>query len=196
MDSDMLYNIYELYFERFSKEADLIWLRFKNYLWFNTALFVAIGFFLQLFRNEETIFEIDAWIWISLCAFSSIGIIFSILFNNVNKDGKRWQLIIDEEIRKIENKLFRNRGRQKNMGLYTRILDEYTNQYIGESILEKNEYRVKPCLQTWFGNKKPIDVVDINITTSKIFGIIWSILVIIFFVLVILKSSGFNGFGQ
>lgn len=171
MDDKILYEIYELYIKRVQKEFGFTWVRFKGYLWFNTALIIAIAFFSQQYVDKNDILKTNEWLMFLLFIFSIIGLLFSILFYNINKDGKRWLFLINEEIKKIEDKLFikhiKGNKIEGEIGLYKNILKEYETP----TILEKYDKKIK--WKYYFKDTKSIDYIDINIATAKIFSLIW-----------------------
>ena len=97
--------IYELYLQRIMKEYDLVWIRFKIYLGFNSGVLVVIGF---LVKPHLTITPINIPNHIlGMCILLSIiGIIFSVAWFLVNRDGRRWQLLMNDVIVKVEDLLF------------------------------------------------------------------------------------------
>ena len=96
--------IYELYFQRIMKENDLYWSRFKIYFGFNSGILVAIGFFIKpSILTEPQIIPEQSIIIIFI--LSIIGLIFSIAWFLVNKDGKRWQNVMNSVMENVENSI-------------------------------------------------------------------------------------------
>ena len=148
--SDREIRIYELYVNRIMKHYDLRLSHFKIYFGFNSGLLIAIGF---LLKTYTTILEFPNNIPNILlnCIFflSIIGILFTIAWLLVSNDDKKWQLLMNDVIEKIENNLFSNSA--LDCALYKQINMKYSD-------------------------KKKIDIIDVNRYIVIIFFFIWSAL--------------------
>ena len=144
--------IYEAYLQRIQKEYDLIWSRFKIYFGFNSGLLVIIGLLLQPYL-ASTYFNVPGHILSVISLLSLIGIIFSIAWLLVNRDGRKWMFLMNDVIEKVESHLFDD----VNCALYMKIVE-------------------KSKQKTYFMD---IDVTAINLILSRIFVIIWLLLIVL-----------------
>jgi hypothetical protein len=135
--------IYDLYLQRWAKEADLIWSRFKIYFSFNSIIFVAMGFILKPYIDTKPsdISSIPNFIWWVLLFLSILGCICSIAWFLICKSGRHWQLVIDEVIIEVEKDIFEN---PKEKALY-------------HSVKTKYDFQSK-----WWQVWKRTDIMDIN----------------------------------
>lgn len=138
--------IYELYLQRIMKEYDLIMSRFKIHFGFNSGVLVVIGYLIQPYST--TFQNIPKNLLVIIIFLSIIGLLFSVFWYFVNLDGRKWQLLMNEVIEKIEDSLFE----EKDCALYKKINENYCN-----------------C-------KPKIDCIDINIYIMGIFFLIWLLL--------------------
>jgi hypothetical protein len=151
--------IYELYLQRWAKEADLIWSRFKIYFGFNSIIFVVIGFILKPYIEEtpRDITFIPNFIWLVLLFLSILGCICSIAWFLINRSGRLWQLVIDKALIAIENDIFEN---PKEKALYKKINENYD---FGSE---------------WWQVWKRLDVMDINNYLSITYTIVFVVLIV------------------
>jgi hypothetical protein len=100
--------IYELYLERWGKEASLIWSRFQIFWGFTSVIFVAMAFLITLSFNSQTqtfgFIPFDIWklVW-CLCI---LGIVSSVFWVLVSYNGNHWQNVINKTILDVENNIF------------------------------------------------------------------------------------------
>ena len=140
--------IYELYFQRIMKECDLIWSRFKIYFGFHSGLLIVIGFLLKPYIKSAFSDIADILLYI-LLALSLIGILFSVLWFLVNRDGRKWMLLMNVILGKVEDAIFE----KEDCALYKKINTEYPPE----------------C-------KWKTDVMDISSYTIGSFFLIWLVL--------------------
>ena len=100
--------IYELYLERWGKEASLIWSRFQIFWGFTSVIFVAMAFLLTLSFNSQTqtfgFIPFDIWKLVGcLCI---LGFISSVFWALASINGNHWQNVINKTICDIENDIF------------------------------------------------------------------------------------------
>ena len=100
--------IYELYLERWGKEASLVWNRFQIFWGFTSVIFVAMAFLITLSFNSQTqtfgFIPFDIWklVW-CLCI---LGIVSSVFWVLVSYNGNHWQNVINKTILDVENNIF------------------------------------------------------------------------------------------
>jgi len=139
--------IYELYLQRIIKEYALIWSRFKIYFGFNSGVLVVIGFLVKP-HLAATPHNIPNHLLGMIILLSIIGIIFSVAWFLVNKDGRKWMLLMNKVIEKVEDSLFE----ETDCALYKKIN------------------------ATYLESKRKIDIVDINLYLVVVFFFIWLLL--------------------
>ena len=108
--------IYELYLLRIIKEYDLIWSRFKIYFGFNSGVLVVIVFLVKP-HLAATPHNIPNHLLGMIILLSIIGIIFSVAWFLVNRDGRKWMLLMSRVIEKVEDSLFE----ETDCALYKKI---------------------------------------------------------------------------
>jgi len=109
--------IYDLYLQRIMKEYDLIWSRFKIYFGFNYGVLLVIGFLVK--PHLTTIpREIPNNLLVMIIILSFLGFIFSFAWLWVNKDGKKWILLLNDVIANVEDSIFE----EKDCALYKKIV--------------------------------------------------------------------------
>jgi len=154
--------VYELYLQRIQKEGDLIWSRFKIYLGFNSGILIAMGLLTrETLGATQTNFNIPIHIATIIIAACLAGLILSIAWAQVNSDGRRWQNVMNQEIKKVEGDIFTKEGR----GLYTAMIKSTKDN-------------------------KQIDVVDINIRIAWFFSAAWFLAAILGAIYLIWKILG------
>lgn len=152
-NSKNAFQMYELYINRHFKEGDWYWSRFKIYLSLNTGIVVVEGILLKGFLKDLP-FNAPIFLWIISSVLFIVGIYLAKVWQKISKDGRRWQLLIDKYISKLEPQLFEEGG-----GLYTAIINEY---------IKKKEQK-----------GKEEDVTDINIRLARFFFWLWVIGIIL-----------------
>ena len=136
--------IYDLYIQRIMKEYDLIWSRFKIYFGFNSGVLVAIGFLVKPHLNTTSL-EIPNHILSMIIILSIFGTIFSVAWFLVNRDGRKWMLLMNNIIGKVEDSIFK----ETDCALYKKIN------------------------ATYLESKPKIDVADMNLYVVVVFILIW-----------------------
>ena len=99
---------YELYLERYGKEASLIWSRFQIFWGFTTVILIAIALLITLSFNDQTqtFGFIPSDIWKLLFWLCISGFISSVFWLLASINGNYWQNVINETIRDVENDIF------------------------------------------------------------------------------------------
>jgi hypothetical protein len=142
--------IYEIYVQRIMKECDLIWSRFKIYFGFNSGALIIIGFLLKPYIS--TLSDISDVLLCILKSLSFLGILFSIAWFLINRNGRKWMLFMNDVLGKVEGTIFE----KEDCALYKQINKEYPPQ--------TKLYEFKG------------DTMDISCYISILFIIIWIIL--------------------
>ena len=100
--------IYELYLERWGKEASLVWNRFQIFWGFTSVIFVAMAFLITLSFNSQTqtfgFIPLDIWkmVW-CLCI---LGFISSVFWALASVNDNHWKNVINKTICDVENDIF------------------------------------------------------------------------------------------
>jgi hypothetical protein len=100
--------IYELYLERWGKEASLILSRFQIFLGVTSVIFVAMAFLITLSFNSQTqtfgFIPFDIWklVW-CLCILGFVSSVFWVL---ASINGNHRQNVINKTIWDVENDIF------------------------------------------------------------------------------------------
>jgi hypothetical protein len=152
--------IYELYIQRWMKEADLVWMRFNIFFGFNSIIFVAMGFILKPYLDAQVSdFSSIPFLILQLMLFLSLfGFLCSTAWFFVCKNGRHWQGIINVAISKIENTIFEN---PKEQALYRSIIQNYDNK------------------SRWWQIWKRLDIMDFAIYVSILYSLVFLVLFIL-----------------
>jgi len=139
--------MYELYINRHMKEGDWMWSRFKIYLSLNTGVVALAGLLFNPYLDKLP-FNAPVCLWVISSVLFFVGAYLANVWVRVNKDGFRWQRIIDEHIAALEPQFF------ENGGLYTTI------------VKRDDETKVQ---------KKDQDIARVNIRLARFFFWLWVI---------------------
>ena len=142
--------IYDLYLQRIMKEYDLIWSRFKIYSGLNSGVLVIVGFLVKPHLVTSPSEIPDHLLGMSII-LTMLGIIFSVAWFLVNKDGRKWMLLMNDIIAKVEDFIFE----KNSCSLYKKIKETYSK------------------------DKPKMDVEDINLYVAGVFFFIWLLLLIL-----------------
>ena len=135
---------YDLYLQRIMLENNLIWSRFKIYLSINVGAFAAVSL---LFKEYiKNLLSFPYWLWILVFVISIVGYFLSTYWKSVNKDGIRWQQLMNEHLKKIEDEI-----PNESINLYNSIINASKSSTV----------------------KDQEDVVDTNVKVANLFLILW-----------------------
>ena len=146
---------YQSYINRFMKEGEWYWSRFKVYLSLNSGAIVVLGALIKPYVASVLDAPPDLWVLSSVVAF--VGIRLSNTWKAANADGERWQNVIREQLCKTEAVLAEKHG-LPDLELFL-LIDRCHRE------------------------DKSLDVMSINIGLAKFFVIVWWLTLIVSFVL-------------
>lgn len=100
--------IYELYLERWGKDASLIWNRFQIFWGFTSVIFVAMAFLITLSFNSQTqtFGFIPSDIWKLVWCLCILGFISSVFWALASVNDNHWKNVINKTICDVENDIF------------------------------------------------------------------------------------------
>jgi len=126
--------VYELYIQRVVKEGDLVWSRFKIYLGFNSGALVAVGVLLRDVFKGGASFDVGLHTGLAVIVLCIAGVVLSVAWVMVNRDGRWWQSVMNEEVRKVEASIYQD----QNRGLYTAIIEGGSGRW--QDVVSVNVY--------------------------------------------------------
>jgi hypothetical protein len=137
--SDREVKLYDLYLQRILKEYDLNWSRFKIYFGFAAGVFIAMGYVARpYFDKIPPMSAIPVGIWRILFFLSLVGVLFSISWLLVSRDGRKWMLTMNRLLENVEDRILLDK---ENLGLYTMINSKYSpHRRFGLDISDINRY--------------------------------------------------------
>ena len=94
--------LYEVYVQRITKHYELVLTQFNIYFGINLALMAGTG---VLFGSERLAINREQLLHYLLPGISALGMAVSLAWFGVNRDGRRWQLLMNSVLEEVECEL-------------------------------------------------------------------------------------------
>lgn len=138
--------VYDLYLQRIMKHYELVLQQFNIYFGINLALLTATGILI----SSDRVAPLRAVLFSHIVpGVSVLGVVVSVAWFAVNRDGRRWQLLMNDVIANLEKGIFAKPG----VGLYQRINAEYSPR-----------------------TRLGLDLIDVNLWVAMAFVVAWLVI--------------------